>query len=143
MRQRLPAQAQTVEPGKFVQPTYGGNGQVEILSAERATTNPTNLVNFRVRFERTAGSTGASAPTEGGDNILLGDAIALNTRTNRTFPVVTFQTSGDEPVSLERLRPGESTETTLTFRIPENLERVDIRIPGMNAFRNIPIASVP
>lgn len=141
VRQSLPSQAQTIEPGRFVQATFAGNGQVEILSAER-TPAPENLVNLRVRFERTVRSTGSSTPIEGGDNILLGDAIALNTRTNRTFPVVGYQTSGDEPISLSRLRPGESAETTLTFRIPEDLERVDVRIPGTNAFRNVPIASV-
>ncbi|MBW4537555.1 MAG: hypothetical protein KME43_00260 [Myxacorys chilensis ATA2-1-KO14] len=142
VRQSVPSQAQTIEPGKFVQATLEGNGQVEILSAER-TAEPANLVNLRVRFERASRSTGSPPSAEGGDNILLGDAIALNTRTNRSFPVVDFQTAGDEPISLERLRPGESTEATLAFRVPADLERVDVRIPGTNVFRNVPISSVP
>jgi hypothetical protein len=131
-----------VEPGRYVQPTYGGSGRVEILSAQRVGGLPaSNLVNVRLRFERAASPTGGEIPINGGGDIKLDDAIAINTRTNQTFPVVRYQNPGDEPISLYRLRPGEATEATITLRVPERLNRIDLRIPATDIFRNVPIAA--
>ncbi|NDJ17412.1 hypothetical protein [Myxacorys almedinensis] len=142
-RQGAPVPARAIAPGQFAQPVYGEAGQIEILAAERVTNVvPANLVNVRVRVNRAMRPSAAATSIAGGGNLSLGTAIALNTRTNQSFSVVDYQTPGDQPISLSKLRPGESIESTLTFRIPENLERIDIGFPQAVTFRNVPISTV-
>ncbi|MCY7275017.1 MAG: hypothetical protein LH702_15110, partial [Phormidesmis sp. CAN_BIN44] len=46
----LPPFAQRVEPNRFVEPVYGGTGQIELLSADRVSgANNSNVVNLKMR----------------------------------------------------------------------------------------------
>lgn len=124
-----------VEPGQFVQPAYRGGGRVEILSAYRVNNSgQSNLVNVRLRVERLRDRIDSNG------DIDLAEATAINTRTNMTYPVTAVRTRGNEAISLYTLQPGRSTEATITMRVPEGLQRVDISIPETDVFRNVPIS---
>jgi len=131
----LPPIAQRVEPGRFVEPVYGGTGQIELLSADRVSgTNNSNVVNLKMRVRR------VNEQVQGLGDINLAQTVAINSRTNRRYPTLDFQTPSGKALSLYGLRPGESADVTVMLRVPQDLNRIDLQIPETVAFRGVPIA---
>jgi hypothetical protein len=128
-----PYRFQRVEPGQFTQPAYGGAGEVELLSATRDTAG-SDVVNVRLRVVR------LSQPLETPGEINLSRTLAVNTRTNGSYPLISSQTPGDQVILLSNLRSGESTEATVSLRLPPEVDRLDIEFPGTRVFRSVPIA---
>jgi len=129
---------QQVEPGRFLQPTLDQAGEVELLSAKRVG-NPTeqsgrsNLATIQLRIRR------LDRPTTGLTEIDLPKTIALNTRTNERYTAVDTKTLGDESITLANLRPGTTVNASVTLRVPQNLDRIDLDIPNVRVFRNVPL----
>lgn len=129
----LPYRFQQVEPGEFIQPVLDGAAEVELLSVSRV--SPTsNLVNLEMRVRR------LSNPLESPEALNLNDTIARNTRTNEKFVTQSSTATENSSISLDRLRPGQSIDATVTLRIPTDLDRVDLEIPATRAFRRVPIS---
>lgn len=132
----LPPIAQRVDPNRFVEPAYGGAGQVQLLSADRAngTSNP-NVVNLKMRVQR------LSEQVQGLGDINLAQTVAINSRTNMRYPALDFRTPNGNALSLYSLRPGESVDVMVMLRVPPNLNRIDLQVPETVAFRGVPIAA--
>lgn len=125
---------QQVKPGRYVQPTLDRSGEVEILSANRViqSGNP-NLATIQLRIRRLA------QPVQGLTEIDLPNAYALNTRTNEKYMAVRAQTPNDQFITMANLRPGTTVNASVTVRVPRDLDRIDLDIPNVRVFRNIPI----
>lgn len=122
---------QSVEPGRFMQPTQDQAAEVELRSAKRINSAAANLVNVQLQIRR------LDRPTNGTGDLDLIKTIALNTRTNEKFRAV--QTSDNQFIQLASLRPNTATTASVTLRVPEDLDRIDLEIPGVRVFRNVPI----
>lgn len=122
---------QSVEPGKFMQPTQDQAAEVELRSAKRINSATANLVNVQFQVRR------LDRPTNGTGDLDLIKTVALNTRTNERFRAV--QTSENQFIQLASLRPNATTTASVTLRVPEDLDRIDLEIPGVRVFRNVPI----
>lgn len=137
----LPPIAQRIEPGRFVQPIHDGAGQIELLSANRVNgASDSNVVNLKMRVQRMRDQ------VRGLSDINLAQTVAINSRTNQRYSTLDFRTRFGDALSLRNLRPGDSAEATVTLRVPEGLNRVDLQIPGTVLFQGVPIvtaASVP
>ncbi len=131
----LPPIAQRIEPGRFVQPVYNGDGRIELLSADRVNgSSDSNVVNLRMRVQR------LREQVRGGD-IDLAQTVAINSRTNTQYPALDFRTPNGNALSLYSLRPGKSVDVMVMLRVPAGLNRVDLQIPETVAFRGVPIAT--
>lgn len=124
------SKAQAVKPGLFIEPTQDKSGEVELLSATRAS-DKAATIQLRVRR--------LDRPTSGMTPIDLPKTIALNTRTNERYPILDYRTP-NEFLTMSELRPGSSMNATITVRVPENLDRIDLDIPNVRVFRNVPIS---
>jgi hypothetical protein len=124
---------QQVEPGRFVQPTQDRSGVVELLSATRTPSN-NNAATIQLRVRRLDRS------PEGMSAIDLPKTFALNTRTNERYPMMSYQTPNDQLITLSQMRPGSSMNASVTVRVPETLDRIDLDIPNVRVFRNVPIS---
>jgi hypothetical protein len=124
-------QAQRIEPGRFLEPTYDRAGEVELISANRELAN--NLTTVQIRVRR------LDQPISGDPTIDLANTIALNSRTNEKYTVTQTYTPNDQFVSLSSLRPGSSVNASVTIRVPQDLDRIDLDIPNVRVFRNVPI----
>lgn len=122
---------QQVEPGQFIQPTQDSSGVVELLSATRAPSSKAATIQLRVRR--------LDRPTSGTSTIDLPNTIALNTRTNERYPTTDYRTPNDQFITLSNLRPGSSLNASVTVRVPKDLNRIDLDIPNVRVFRNVPI----
>ncbi|MCU0550924.1 MAG: hypothetical protein MUC48_16380 [Leptolyngbya sp. Prado105] len=123
---------QQVEPGQFIQPTQDRSAQVELLSARRTLSN--NLTTIQLRVHR------LNRPVTGLNVIDLANTIALNSRTNARYPIAQSQTPNDQFIMLSSLRPGSSLMASITVRVPEDLDRIDLDVPNVQVFRNVPIS---
>jgi hypothetical protein len=131
----LPPIAQRVEPNRFVEPVYGGTGQIELLSADRVSgTNNSNVVNLKMRVRR------LNEQVQGLGDINLAQTVAINSRTNMRYPTLDFRSPSGNALSLYSLRPGQSADVTVMLRVPQELNRIDLQIPETVAFRGVPIA---
>ncbi len=126
-----PNRSTRIEPGQFVNAAYRGGGKVEIVSVYRGA--DVDTVNVRLKLQR------VSDRIDGNGDINLFAVKAINTRTNLTYPVRTARTPGNEPISLYQLRPGQSTQATITLNVPSDLQRIDLTVPETDVFRNVPI----
>ncbi|MER3432839.1 MAG: hypothetical protein C4288_05245 [Leptolyngbya sp. ERB_1_1] len=129
---------QRVEPGRFLQPTLDQSGEVELLSANRVASTTeqsgqSNLATIQLRIRR------LDRPTTGLTEIDLPKTIAINTRTNETYTAVDTKTPKDEFITMANLRPGETVNASVTLRVPQDLDRIDLDIPNVRVFRNVPI----
>ena len=132
----LPAIAQRVESGRFIQPVYNGDGRIELLSADRVNgASDSNVVNLKMRVQRVR-----EQVNRVGD-INLAKIVAINSRTNMRYPAFDFRTPFGNSLSLYSLRPGETTDVMVMLRVPEGLDRVDLQIPETVLFRGVPIAT--
>ncbi|BAS57106.1 MULTISPECIES: hypothetical protein [Leptolyngbya] len=125
------SQPQQVTQGQFIQPTEDRSAQVELLSATRGSSNSATIQLQVRRLDRPV----TAAPT-----INLANAIALNSRTNEQYPVIQTPASNNQFISLSNLRPGSSLNTSVTLRVPDTLDRIDLDIPNVRVFRNVPIS---
>ncbi|MEP0918442.1 hypothetical protein NC981_16560 [Leptolyngbya sp. DQ-M1] len=125
---------QQIEPGRYRQPTLDRSGEVEILSANRVTQsgNP-NLATIQLRIRR------LDQPVQGLTEIDLPNAYALNTRTNEKYMAVSAQTPNSQFVTMASLSPGATVNASVTVRVPKDLDRIDLDIPNVRVFRNVPI----
>ncbi len=131
----LPPIAQRVEPNRFVEPVYGGTGQIQLLSADRVSgANSSNVVNLKMRVQR------INDRVQGLGDINLAQTVAINSRTNMRYPTLDFRTPSRNALSLYSLRPGQSVDVTVMLRVPQNLNRIDLQIPDTVTFRGVPIA---
>lgn len=137
----LPPIAQRIEPDRFVQPIHDGAGQIELLSANRVNgASNSNVVNLKMRVQRMRDQ------MRGLGDINLAQTVAINSRTNQRYSTLDFRTRFGDALSLHNLRPGDSAEATVTLRVPEGLNRIDLQIPGTVLFQGVPIvtaASLP
>ncbi len=132
----LPPIAQSVQPTRFVEPVYGGTGQIELLSADRVSgTNNSNVVNLKMRVRR------IGEQVQGIGDINLAKTFAINSRTNIRYPTLDFRNPNGNALSLYSLRPGKSVDVTVMLRVPPDLKRIDLQIPETVAFRGVPIAA--
>jgi hypothetical protein len=126
------SQSQRVVPGQFIEPTEDRSGQVELLSATRNSSNSA-IIQLQVRR--------LDRPVTAVPTINFANTIALNSRTNVQYPVIQTQTSSNNQfISLTNLRPGSSINTSVTLRVPDTLDRIDLDIPNVRVFRNVPIS---
>lgn len=126
---------QQVEPGKFLQPTRDQAAEVELLSANRVQrSGQSNLATIQLRIRR------LDRPVAGLAEIDLPKTIALNTRTNEKYTAIDTQTPNDQFITLATLRPGATVTASVTLRVPQDLDRIDLDIPNVRVFRNVPIA---
>ncbi len=132
----LPAIAQRVEPGRFIQPVYNGDGRIELLSADRVNgASDSNVVNLKMRVQR------MREQVSGVGDINLAKIVAINSRTNMRYRAIDFRTPFGNSLSLYSLRPGETADVMVMLRVPEGLNRVDLQIPETVLFRGVPIAT--
>lgn len=124
------SRAEQVKPGLFVQPTQDKSGEVELLSATRAS-DKSATIQLRVRR--------LDRPTSGMSLIDFPKTMALNTRTNERYAVLDYRTS-KEFLTMSELRPGSSVNASVTVRVPQDLDRIDLDIPNVRVFRNVPIS---
>jgi hypothetical protein len=125
---------QQVQPGQFRQPTEDATGEVELLSArriERAGRFDFARIDMRIRR--------LDRPVTGLTEIDLPNTFALNTRTNEKFMAVEAKTPQDRFVDMASLRPGSAMNASVIVRVPEDLDRIDLDIPNVRVFRNVPI----
>ena len=139
-RPALPFLAQSrfrqVEPGQYLQPTQDQSGEVELLSANRINqAGRSNLATIQIRIHR------LDRPVSGMTEINLPKTIALNTRTNERYTAVQTQTPNDRFITMAAMTPGSTVNASVTVRVPENLDRIDLDIPNVRVFRNVPISS--
>ncbi len=127
--------SQRIEPGRFVQPVYNGDGRIELLSADRVNgASDSNVVNLKMRVQRLREQLR-------GSDIDLAQTAAINSRTNMRYPALDFRTPNGKALSLYSLRPGESVDVMVMLRVPAELNRVDLQIPETVVFRGVPIAT--
>lgn len=125
---------QQIKPGRYLQPTLDRSGEVEILSANQVTQDGNlNLATIQLRIRR------LNQPVTGLTEIDLPNTIALNTRTNEKFAAVRTQTPNDQFITMASLRPGATVNASVTVRVPKDLDRIDLDIPNVRVFRNVPI----
>lgn len=137
-RNRLvpPLVAQRVEPGQFVQPAYGGAGEVELVSVKRAgAAGSSNVVNIEMQVRRLRDR------VQGVGDLDLAEVVAINSRTNVRFPTLDFRSPFGNELSLYSLRVGQPVNVSVTVRVPENLNRIDLEVPQTTPFRGVPISS--
>ncbi|MCY7322975.1 MAG: hypothetical protein LH660_14530 [Phormidesmis sp. CAN_BIN36] len=128
--------AQRVEPGRFIQPIYNGDGRIELLSVDRVNgASDSNVVNLKMRVQR------VREQVTGVGDINLAKTVAINSRTNMRYSAFDFRTPFGNALSLYSLRPGESADVMVMLRVPEGLNRVDLQIPETVLFRGVPIAT--
>lgn len=125
---------QAVKPGLFRQPTEDKTGEVELLSAERIERSGNlNFARINLRIRR------LDRPVQGLTEIDLPNTIALNTRTNEQYTTVEARTPQDRFINMASLKPGSSVNASVIVRVPEDLDRIDLDIPNVRVFRNVPI----
>nr|WP_155748023.1 hypothetical protein [Scytonema sp. UIC 10036] len=127
-----------IQPGQYVQPSFGKKGQVELLSVKRIKdpeTGNRDVVNVQMRIRRLATDNVDSAEVIGVSN-----TTARNPDTSETYKGVDFKRSTGS-VSLFSLRPKASADAYVWLRIPEGVTSLDIFVPDTGAFSNVPIAS--
>ena len=126
---------QRVEPGQYLQPTQDQSGEVELLAASRVEqSGQPNLATIQLRIHR------LDRPVTGTSEINLPKTIALNTRTNERYTTIRTQTPNDQFITMASLRPGASVNASVTVRVPKDLDRIDLDIPNVRVFRNVPIS---
>ncbi|MBE9012225.1 hypothetical protein IQ250_18660 [Pseudanabaenaceae cyanobacterium LEGE 13415] len=125
---------QEVKPGVFRQPTEDETGEVELLSARRVERSGNlNFARIDMRIRR------LDQPVQGLSEIDLPNTIALNSRTNERYTAVEARTPQDRLIDMASLQPGASVTASVIVRVPENLDRIDLDIPNVRVFRNVPI----
>lgn len=125
---------QQVTPGQFRQPTLDRTGEVELLSARRVERSGNlNFAQIDLRIRR------LDRPVQGLTEIDLPNTIALNSRTNEKFTAVETKTPQDRLINMASLRPGATVNASVIVRVPEDLDRIDLDIPNVRVFRNVPI----
>ncbi|GAP95912.1 hypothetical protein [Leptolyngbya sp. NIES-2104] len=125
---------QQVTPGQFRQPTQDETGEVELLSARRVERSGNqNFAKIDLRIRR------LDRPAQGLTEIDLPNTIALNSRTNEKYTAVETKTPQDRLISMASLRPGATVNASVIVRVPDDLDRVDLDIPNVRVFRNVPI----
>jgi len=125
---------QQVKPGLYRQPTEDETGEVELLSARRIERSGNlNFARIDLRIRR------LDRPVQGLTEIDLPNTIALNSRTNERYTAIESQTPQDRFINLASLKPGSSVNASVIVRVPENLDRIDLDIPNVRVFRNVPI----
>ncbi|MBW4525732.1 MAG: hypothetical protein KME18_11120 [Phormidium tanganyikae FI6-MK23] len=125
---------QQVEPGKFLQPTRDQSGEVELLSANRVErSGRLNLARIDLRIRR------LDRPVTGLTEIDLPNTIALNTRTNEKYTAVESRTPQERFINMASMRPGATMNASVIVRVPADLDRIDLDIPNVKVFRNVPI----
>jgi hypothetical protein len=136
LRDRLftPPVASRVEPGRFLKPAYGGAGEVELLSVQRASTTDSSLVNVAMRIHR------LDDRVPGVGDLDLFEVVAINSRTNERYPTLNAQSPLGQTFSIYSLRPDQSVNVNVTVRVPANLNRIDLSVPQTSLFRGVPIA---
>ncbi len=120
-----------VEPGRFLQPTRDQSGEVELLSANRV--GQANLATIQLRIRR------LDRPATGLTEIDLPNTIALNSRTNEKYTATQTKTPNDQFITMASLRPGATVNASVTVRVPQDLDRIDLDIPNVKVFRNVPL----
>ncbi|BAU15086.1 hypothetical protein LEP3755_56430 [Leptolyngbya sp. NIES-3755] len=125
---------QEVKPGLYRQPTEDETGEVELVSARRIErSGNSNFARIDLRIRR------LDRPVQGLTEIDLPSTIALNSRTNERYTTIEAQTPQDRFINLASLNPGSSVNASVIVRVPENLDRIDLDIPNVRVFRNVPI----
>ncbi|MGG6264639.1 hypothetical protein ACQ4M3_15155 [Leptolyngbya sp. AN03gr2] len=126
---------QEVKPGVFRQPTEDQTGEVELLSARRIERSGNlNFARIDMRIRRLDRS------VQGLSEIDLPNTIALNSRTNERYTAIEARTPQDRFINMASLNPGSSINASVIVRVPENLDRIDLDIPNVRVFRNVPIS---
>ncbi len=127
-----------IKPGQFVQPAFGKDAQVELLSVKRIQ-NPDSgqrdVVNVQMRIRRLAPD-----DVYGDNSINVGAATARNPETSQTYEAVGFVRSTG-PVSLASMRKGASADAYVWMKIPEGVNTIDLFVPDTKAFTKVPISN--
>ncbi len=122
-------------PSALTRPVFNRAGQIEILSVTpvpKTDSRPGQVVNVQMQLRRMN-----NRPVEGDSLIQPQDVLMINSRTNETYQPFSYQTSNDRLTSLNDLQPGDAVVTTLSFRVPQNLDRFNLAIPRTAEFRNL------
>ncbi|MGV0024520.1 hypothetical protein [Phormidesmis priestleyi] len=131
-----PSVISRVEPGRFVQPAYGGAGEIELLSVQRADGSGTsNIVNVQMQIRRLRDR------VSGVGDIDLAEVKAINSRTNERYPTLDSRSPFGKAFSLYDLRPNQSVNVSVRVRVPEDLDRIDLDVPQTNPFRGVPVST--
>lgn len=127
-----------IKPGQFIQPAFGKEAQVELLSVKRIQ-NPESgqrdAVNVQMRIRRLAPD-----DVYGDNSINVGAATARNSETSQTYEAVGFVRSTG-PVSLSSMRKGASADAYVWMKIPEGVNTIDLFVPDTKAFTKVPISN--
>lgn len=132
------AASASIQPGEFLQPAFGNQAQVELLSAKRIKdpdTGNRDVVNVQMRIRRLA--TDDVNPTE---VIGVSQTTARNPDTSETYKGVNLKRSTGS-VSLFSLRPKASADAYVWLRVPEGVNSIDLFVPDTAAFKNVPISN--
>jgi hypothetical protein len=125
-----------VEPGRFVQPAYGGAGEVELISVRRADgSGSSNIVNVEMRIHRLRDR------VPGVGDINLAEVKGINSRTNIRYPTLDSRSPFGKAFSLYDLRPDQSVNVSVRLQVPEDLGRIDLDVPQTNPFRGVPVST--
>ncbi|MBD2741096.1 hypothetical protein [Coleofasciculus sp. FACHB-1120] len=133
-----PASSADIQPGQFVQPALGTKGQVELLSVKRIQdpdSRNRDVVNVQMRVRRLSADR-----VVGGDIITVGGTTGRNPETSETYKAVDLINRSTGTVSLFQLRPQASADAYVWLRVPENVNSIDLYVPEVQAFKNVPIS---
>jgi hypothetical protein len=127
--------------GQPTQAAIGGRAQVELLSVSRVqdpATKQRDLVRVQFRVNRVASSPVDLEYSEG--LIYSEQTTARNSTTGESYKAVNPNKTTNT-VSVKDIAPGDSTEAVVTLKVPENVSAIDISIPKVETFQNVPIAN--
>ncbi|MBD1837257.1 hypothetical protein [Coleofasciculus sp. FACHB-501] len=133
-----PVPSADIQPGQFVQPALGTKGQVELLSVKRIQdpeSRNRDVVNVQMRVRRLSADR-----VVGGDIITVGGTTGRNPETSETYKAVDLINRSTGTVSLFQLRPQASADAYVWLRVPENVNSIDLYVPEVQAFKNVPIS---
>lgn len=77
----------------------------------------------------------------GSDIIIVGSTTARNPETSETYKAVNLIDRSTGSVSLFSMRPGASADAYVWLRVPEGTNTINIYVPDIQAFNNVPIVN--
>ena len=125
------------QSGQFVQPAFGNQAQVEVVSVQRIqdpTSGDNNVVNVQMRISRT------DTPTASG-TITPSQITARNASTGEPYTVVPDDIKSKNALSLSDMRSGTSKDISVRLQVPPNVNALNISVPGTELFKGIPISN--
>jgi hypothetical protein len=130
-----------IQPGQFVQFSFGNKAQVELLVVKRIknpATGNRDAVNVQFRARRLA----SDEERIGSDKFSLytDKTTARNPGTSEAYQPVDFQKSTGL-IGLWQIKKGSSVDAYVWLKIPEGVDTIDIYVPETQVFKNVPITN--